>query len=238
MDTTRFEDYKQSEGRFLSLMTHELRAPLHTINGYLDLALSGAAGDLEPELHSFLQRARSSSEHLFNMLENLLLFARADAGQLRLKRDIVCLQELFTDLVEEMEVTAQDKNITVEIKMSADFPRFYADAERLQQVMRNLLSNALRFTSEGGKVEIAAGIESSGQEKIVNLSVSDNGEGIAQDQQGRIFERFFRGHVGGQGLGLAVVKLLVELQGGEIKVRSKPGEGSNFQAIIPVLLVE
>jgi signal transduction histidine kinase len=131
--------------------------------------------------------------------------------------------------------------------MPEPFPYIYADAGRLQQVLRNLLSNALRFTPIDGHVTITAGVEGevgTGDQagRNVVLRVTDTGCGIAPEDQERIFERFFQvankdnGHSGGQGLGLAIVKMIVELHGGVVFVQSMPGEGSTFTCILPVLL--
>lgn len=236
-----------SRDRFLSMITHELRSPLNAINGYLDLALADVAGTLNTQQREFIQRARAASENLFTLVENLLLISRADAGQLHLQRETISIQEVVTSAVDEMEVTAKDRGITITVDLPASVPDLYADAERLQQVVRNLLSNALRFTPEGGHIAITASVSTEneagtgGQEarRVVKLYVSDTGCGIAPEYHKLIFERFSqiydrdRGRSGSQGLGLAVVKMIVELHGGEVSVQSVPGQGSVFTCILP-----
>jgi signal transduction histidine kinase len=235
----------QARTKILSTVTHELRSPINTINGYLDLALSGAAGELNAELREFIQRARSGSETLFAMLEDALLISRADAGQLRLNRELIDLQDVITDAVEEMELTAHDYEIAVTIEIDEELPSLHADATRLQQVVRNLLSNALHFTPSGGQITVTASINCSDKNatdepNFVELQVKDTGCGIAPAFHQRIFERFFQisgsqlqGRKG-QGLGLTVVKMIIELHGGTISVASEPGQGSNFLCILPV----
>ncbi len=248
-DVTALYDTARVKTNFVSMITHELRAPLNAINGYLDLALTGAAGELNEELRDFLRRARAGSEHLYALLEDSLLVARADAGQWRLKRALVHLPDVITDAVEELELTATDNNITLTIDVADTFPPIYADEIRMRQVVRNLLSNALRFTSEGGQVTISAHIEPNSYEGIphehrdvIVLQVSDTGCGIPLDQQQRIFERFYQGSdtsagcARGQGLGLAAVKMIVEQHGGKVLVKSAPDEGSVFTCILPCLL--
>src|SRR5436853_3839346 len=183
-DVTALRNAARMKTNFVAMITHELRAPLNAINGYLDLALTGAAGELNEELRDFLRRARAGSEHLYALLEDSLLVARADAGQWRLKREIVSLADVVTDAVEELELTATDNNITLSVDVADTFPPLYADEIRIQQVVRNLLSNALRFTSEGGQINIAAHIEQRNDEDISNehrdvvvLQVSDTGCG-------------------------------------------------------------
>ncbi|HEY7414108.1 MAG TPA: HAMP domain-containing sensor histidine kinase [Ktedonobacteraceae bacterium] len=236
----------QSRDRFLSMITHELRSPLNAINGYLDLALSDVAGALNAQQREFVQRARAASENLFTLVENLLLVSRADAGQLHLRRQITSIQDVVINAVDEMEVTAKDREITIIVDVAESVPDIYADVERLQQVVRNLLSNALYFTPEGGRITIASFAEKEEGTKdqklrhVVKLRVSDTGCGIAPEYHKLIFERFFQirdrdhGRSGGQGLGLTVVKMIVELHGGRVSVQSTPEQGSTFTCTLPV----
>ncbi len=225
-------DAERVKAHFLSLVTHELRSPLNTINGYLDLALEGMAGELNPQQREFLQRARSGSEHLYTLLEDLLLAARADAGQLRLSREPVVLRDLVNDALEELEITARDAEVSLEAELPADLPTLMLDAVRVQHVLRNLLCNALHATPVGGHVTISAHYEAT--HRLVEMRVKDTGYGIDPQYHERIFERFFQvprsegGRVSGQGLGLAMVKLIVEAHGGRVQVESMPGAGSMF----------
>lgn len=229
---------------FLSLITHELRSPLNTINGYLDLALDGVAGELNEQQREFIQRARSGSTRLYTLLEDLLLISRADAGQLRLNREPVALYDLARDVQEELELPARDAEVTLKLEAPADLPPLFVDAVRLQQVLRNLLSNALRFTASGGTVVLSARLlpgRGDEQKKIVELCVRDSGCGIAAEYHERIFERFFQvpqpgsGRISGQGLGLAAVKIIIELHGSQIHLESIPGQGSAFLFTLDVL---
>ncbi len=246
-------DATRARANFLSMMAHELRSPLHAINGYLDLALEGVGGDLNEQQHEFIQRARAGSEHLYALLEDLLFISRADSGQLRLNRALISLEEIVTNAVEELELTASDYGITINVHLPIISPRLYADAIRLQQVLRNLVGNALRFTPGGGQVTISARLEGREQDEqstepfareaaVVKLQVRDTGIGIAPEFQERIFERFFQvpdvssERSGGQGLGLAIVKMIVELHGGVVTVESAPGHGSTFTCLLPGVL--
>jgi len=235
-DITAMRETERIKARFISLITHELRSPINTINGYLDLALEGIGGELNEQQREFIQRARAGSEQLYALIENLLLIARADAGQLHLKRQMVDIQEIIANAVEEMELTANDQGIAVRTDIAGDLPEIYADAVRIQQVLRNLVSNALRFTPAGGQVTITA---RSGEDGRVIIKVSDTGCGIAPENQQRIFERFYQvepgGRSGSQGLGLTVVKMIVELHGGRVMVESATGQGSTFTCLLPCL---
>jgi len=247
-----FQRYRSNQEQLrtiLSIIAHELRSPLNTINGYLELALSGAGGELNAQQHEFVQRARMGSEHLYALLEDLLLISRVDADQLRLNREIIRLAPIVANAVEELELAAADHSITIKVEIPERFPRLYGDAVRLQQVVRNLVSNALRFTPSEGQVIISAHVEMPVQEidsdepvPIIKLQVRDTGVGIAPEFHERVFERFFQipreyeRRAGGLGLGLAIVKMIVELHGGSVKVESVPGEGSTFTCTLPCLL--
>src|SRR5712691_8014430 len=250
-DVTAIRDATRMKANFLSMITHELRSPLNAIHGYLDLTLTGIAGDLNEQQREFVQRARASSEHLYALVEDLLLVSRADSGQVRLNREVTSLQEIVANAVEELELMAIDNAITINIAVPDDFPPIYVDAVRIQQVLRNLVSNSLRFTPSGGQVTISASITRDDEvassadvteSKLLKLQVSDSGAGIANEHQQRIFERFYQapqassGRSAGQGLGLAIVKMIVELHGGQVSVESAPGQGSTFTCLLPCLL--
>ncbi|HEX6482366.1 MAG TPA: ATP-binding protein [Ktedonobacteraceae bacterium] len=248
-DVTAIRDATRMKANFLSMITHELRSPLNAINGYLDLVLTGIAGELNEQQHEFVQRARAGSEHLYALIEDLLLVSRADAGQMRLNRELSNLQEIVANAIEELELTARDNQITINVGIASDFPPIYTDAVRIQHVLRNLISNSLRFTPPGGNVIVSANIthqatstSSEEHERLVEIQVRDTGYGIAPEHQQQIFERFYQvplsnhGRTNGQGLGLAIVKMIVELHGGRVTVESAPAQGSTFSFTLAGLL--
>ncbi|GHO87986.1 ATP-binding protein [Dictyobacter formicarum] len=252
-DMTAVRDGVRSKAKFLSMITHELRSPLNAINGYLELLLTGVGGELTSEQHDFARRARAGSENLYALLEDLLLISRADAGQMRLNRELIHLPAIIDNAVEELELTAVDNAIRMHLDIANNLPRLYADSVRLQQVLRNLINNALHFTPAGGEVTISASLLKAGHslsasqeeddepQQLLQLQVRDTGCGIAPEFHQRIFERFFQapneciGRAGGQGLGLAIVKMIVELHGGTVTVSSAPGQGSTFTCLLPCL---
>lgn len=241
-----------TKARFFSMIAHELRSPLNSINGYLELAMSGVGGELNERQYEFLQRARMGSESFYTLLENLLLISRADNGQMRLKCEIIRLGDVVENAVEELELSASDQHITIEVDGIRNFPKIYADRARLQQILRNLIDNALNFTPAGGRITINASrtgherdrstVEDDEEMGVLKLQVHDTGVGIAPEYHPHIFERSFqvpgeaKGRAGGQGLGLAIVKLIVELHGGSVDVESKPGHGSTFTCLLPCIL--
>ena len=153
---------------------------------------------------------------------------------MRLSREVIHLQDIIINAVEEFEMTARDRGVALIVDIAPDFPRLYADAVRIQQVLRNLVSNALRFTPGDGKISVSAYVEdidalegtvSNKDTRVVKLQVRDTGSGIAPAYQERIFERFYQipdnnSGRSGQGLGLAIVKMIVELHGGSVSVES------------------
>ena len=246
---TELEEIERLKARFISMITHELRSPINTINGYLDLALEGIGGELNEQQREFVRRARAGSEHLYTLIEDLLLITRADAGQLRLNCELIRLPEIIDQAVEELELVAKDNEVTIRVEIASDFPRIYADAIRMHHVMRNLLNNALRFTPQGGVIVISARVNATspesatnGEQQYVEIHIRDTGCGIAPEYQQRIFERFYQipidrsGRAGGQGLGLTVAKMILELHGGQISVESIPGKGSNFTLMLPLFI--
>lgn len=229
---------------FLSLVAHELRSPLNAINGYLDLTLEGMAGELNEQQREFIRRARTSSEHLYALLEDILLIWRADSGQLRLKRTLHSLALVANAAMEELELSAQDAGVIMQANLPADIPELWIDAVRIQHVLRNLLSNALRFTPPGGRVTVSAGLVPLPQDQeqhMLEICVRDNGCGIHQEHLEQVFERFFKvpcpggGHNSGQGLGLAVVKEIVQLHGGRVRMESVPATGCAVILTLDVL---
>ncbi|GCE05382.1 ATP-binding protein [Dictyobacter aurantiacus] len=252
-DMTAVRDATRSKAKFLSMIAHELRSPLNAINGYLELLLTGVGGELTDEQHDFARRARAGSENLYALLEDLLLISRADAGQMRLHRELVLLPAIIDNAVEELELTAADNEITMQLDIADHLPRLYADSVRLQQVLRNLINNALHFTPAGGEVTISASLIKSDHrssaslndddepQQMIQLQVRDTGCGIAPEFHQRIFERFFQApnervsRAGGQGLGLSIVKMIIELHEGTVTVSSVPGQGSTFTCLLPCL---
>ncbi len=234
-DTTPLREMDRMKANFISMVTHELRSPLNAINGYLDLALEGVAGELNERLHEFVRRARASSEHLTTLVDDLLLISRADAGQFRLNRGQAHLGAIVKEAIEEVELQATDANVQLVVQLVPDLPTFSGDAGRLKQVVRNLLTNAIKFTPQGGQVTISGEVRN-GQ---IMLAVRDTGRGISPEHLPRIFERFYQvargqGSRSGQGLGLAIVKTIVERHQGYISVESCPGEGSTFTVCLPL----
>jgi signal transduction histidine kinase/GAF domain-containing protein len=235
-DVTALRHMDQLKASVLSMIAHELRSPLHLINGHLDVVLdSHLAATLSDQQREMLRRARAGGEQLKGMVDDVLLISRRDVGQFQMTLEPRRLEPILETAHDEMELMAAGKGVTFNADHQPNLPVVEADATRLQQVLRNLLSNALKFTPPGGEVRLTATYD----DQWVRLSVTDTGIGIAPEHRDRIFERYYqvtntsgeRSH--GQGLGLAIVRIIVEGHGGRIEVESVPGKGSTFTVFLP-----
>jgi signal transduction histidine kinase len=235
-DVTAARTMDEMKAHFLSMVSHELRGPLMAVNGYMDLVLSQEG--FSDEQRSFLQRARVGSEHLTTLVEDLLLLSRRDAGQLKMNLHETDLTHVIRESVEEMEMLAESSEIALKLDAPRTLPLVRADKDRMKQVLRNLISNAIKFTLSGGTVYVSA--EVAGGQLV--LRVRDTGIGIPTEHLDHIFERFYQvekspmfGRFQGQGLGLAIVRIIIEGHGGEIHVESVPGTGSTFTVHLPIV---
>jgi signal transduction histidine kinase len=231
----RLRELDRLKDEFLSLVSHELRTPLTSIRGYLELVLDEEAGEVNAEQRRFLLAVERNSRRLLRLVGDLLFVAQADAGRLTLERARVDVAALAADCVEAARPVADQRSIDL-VLATAPVPTLVGDRGRLAQVLDNLVSNALKFTPEGGRVEVRTG---SVDEHVV-LEVVDSGIGIPAAEQPRLFERFFRTAtateraIPGTGLGLAIVKAIVEAHGGRISFASTPNEGTTFTIELPL----
>ena len=231
----RLRELDRLKDEFLSLVSHELRTPLTSIRGYLDLVLAGEAGELNHEQRRFLEAVERNSGRLLRLVGDLLFVAQADAGRLSLEQANVDLSELAAHCVEEAAPAASEKSVSL-VLLAQPVPPLVGDRGRLAQVLDNLVTNALKFTPEGGTVQVRT--EAVGDQ--VALEVEDTGIGIPVPDQPRLFERFFRSAVAedqaipGTGLGLAIVKAIVEAHAGQISISSREGVGTTFRVELPL----
>jgi signal transduction histidine kinase len=236
-DVTSAREMDQLKARFLSMVSHELRSPLQTITGYLELTLSGMGGTLSTEHAEFVHRARAASEHMTGLVDDLLLASRRDAGQFSLNLQDVDLSRLMYETAQETEILAEDVGVRLLVDVPGRLPLVRADEPRMRQVVRNLLTNAIKFTPVGGSVSIST--RQTGDRLLI--AVRDTGVGIAPEHIDKIFDRFYQvgnasphERVHGQGLGLAIVRMIVESHRGAIQVHSVPKQGSTFTVSLPL----
>jgi len=235
-DVSMYRQFDAMKANFLSLVAHELRGPLQTINGYLDVVLDDSPSAFsEEQLVSFLRRARAGGESLRTLVEDLLLIWRLDAGQFNLHLETVDLTPTIENAVHELELFAEQRDVSLEMDIPETIPLVTADTTRMAQVMRNLLTNAIKFTPERGAVRVIVNV----LPDALEIRVCDTGIGIPPEYQRRVFERFFQvkrnptKYTQGQGLGLSVVQIIATGHGGSVDVESVPGQGSTFIVRIP-----
>lgn len=226
---------------FLNSLSHELRTPLAPILGYAEILLSGGMGTLPASSIRGIQAIDQSGKRLLRMVESLLAFVRLDQGQVALNREAVQLSSLFARLLDAFQGRAEEQKLSLTIEVAEDLPPVLADPQELMMALTHLVDNATKFTSAGGSVTLKAKVipgESGNPD--VQVAVQDTGVGIPPDQQSRIFDRFYQAdssptrQFGGVGIGLAVVKQIIEAHGSRVLVESEPGKGSTFAFTLPV----
>jgi PAS domain S-box-containing protein len=234
-DVTAEREADRTKTEFVSMVSHELRTPLTSLTGFVELVLDGAGGEIAPEGRRMLSIARANGDRLTRLVSDVLDISRLETGRLDLSPEFVFLGDLLRELSASISSEFQKKNISLALDVEPGLPRIWADRVRTAQVISNLLTNACRYTADGGSVSVDASHDGVG----VVVRVSDTGVGIAREDHGRVFDKFVRlrdkrhSPNGSTGLGLAISKSLVELQGGTIRLESEPGKGSSFIVTLP-----
>jgi two-component system, NarL family, sensor histidine kinase BarA len=225
------------KSEFLANVSHELRTPLNSILGFAELLRDTAGDKADARSTRYLQNILNSGRNLLELINDLLDLAKIEAGRMEVRSAPLPLNDLFEGLTGILKPLSEKKNLTILTAIAGDVPILQTDAAKLQQVLYNFLSNAIKFSPAGGQIDLTAERVEEGR---VRISVTDRGPGIDLDKQQMIFEKFrqidgsvTREH-GGTGLGLAISKELIGLMGGVIGVRSTPGEGATFWIVLPV----
>ena len=234
-EESRREELDRLKDEFVLTASHELRSPLTSVQGFAELLMLDR-DSLTPQQAETVEIILDNCRHLVRLLNNLLDLARSDVGRLAIQPKPTEVGPLVEDVVRTMRAQTEVSHQTLSEDLSPGLPPINVDPDRIRQILVNLLTNAHEYSPEGASITVAA--RPVGAE--VEISVSDNGQGIPEDQIGRIFERFTRGdagltqRVGGTGLGLAISKSLVELHGGSIAAESTVGVGSTFRVRLPI----
>jgi signal transduction histidine kinase len=230
---------------FVSFVAHELKNPMTSIKGYTELLAAGSVGQVNEMQANFLNTIRSNVERMSALVSDLNDNAKIEANRLRLDFKPVEVPDVVDEVMRSTRRQVEDKRQTIELHLSTYLPAVWADRLRVGQVLTNLISNAHKYTPEGGKILVGAEVTNNqwdpdGAKRVVHLWVKDNGIGISVDDQAKIFQRFFRSddskarEVPGTGLGLNITKSLVEMQGGRIWFESEYRAGTAFHFTIPV----
>jgi len=223
------------KSRFLSYMSHEFRTPLASITSIADILISGLDGPLTTEQHRQIQFVRGSVRELTEMVDDLLDLAKVDAGRISISPEWFEMVDLFSALRGMFKPIVGSGAVSLIFEETSDIPRIFTDDKKLSQILRNFISNALKFTNEG-EVRVSATLV--GEERV-EFAVSDTGIGIAKDHLPALFTDFvqldtrIQKRLRGTGLGLSLAKKFAELLGGAVGVTSEEGRGSRFFVVIP-----
>jgi PAS domain S-box-containing protein len=225
-----------AKDRFLANMSHELRTPLNGIIGFTEFLIGEKPGSLQPKQKEYLNDVLSSARHLLMLINDVLDLAKVEAGKMELHPERFLIREALEEATTVVKTMADLKHIGLTVTVDAGLQMATLDQQKFKQVLYNLLSNAVKFTDQGGNVEVCA---KRLDERHFEVQVRDTGIGIKPEDLGRLFNEFERLDSGtarrfeGTGLGLALTKKILELQGGRISVEAVPGKGSLFTATLP-----
>src|SRR5215472_9717505 len=235
-DVTKEREAERIKDEFVSLVSHELRTPLTSIKGYVDLLIDGDAGEVTEEQKEFLEIVKNNSDRLVMLVNDLLDVSRIEAGRINLRLQPVDLAGSIGEVATSLRPLMEQKGQSLKLELPEDLPNVMADRDRVTQIVTNLLSNAHKYTLEGGAVTVRVQV---GTDEV-QVAVSDTGVGMTPDERDKLFTKFLRAQnpatqdVSGTGLGLNIVKSLVDKQGGRIWVTSEPMKGSTFTFTIPI----
>jgi len=222
---------------FLANMSHELRTPLNSIIGYTDLLSDRIDGDITEEQEKSLTKVHKNAKNLLTLINEILDMSRIESGRVELDLSAVDVQDIIQTTISSLEPMVNKKTLIINTDFDENLPLTYADPDRVRQVVTNLLHNAIKFTSKG---RIILSVRRSQTPKFVEVCISDTGMGIREKDFDKLFDMFTPLDIsatrpyGGVGLGLSICKGLVEMQGGNIWVESKYGEGSKFYFTLPL----
>jgi signal transduction histidine kinase len=241
-DITHEVEVDRLKSEFVATVSHELRTPMTAIKGYVDILLMGAAGAINENQSHFLDIVKSNIDRLNILVSDLLDISSIEAGRVTLLKQSLNLEKISRDIITELQDrSSNDKKLmTFAIDCPELLPHIQGDAGRVRQIMLNLMDNAYHFTPENGTITVH--IHSQAGSREVQVDIEDTGVGIAEKDQERVFDRFYRGDdplvlaTPGTGLGLAIVKQLVEMHDGRVWMKSEgiSGKGSTFSFTLPI----
>ena len=232
----RLTEINQIKANLISNVSHELRTPLAHIKGYVELIAEGQLGELSSPVRDAMSVMRRASERLERLIDDLIEYSTASREGLTLKLQSVSIADLAENVLQRSQEKAAKAGIRLDLEVSAAIPVILADADRIGWVLFQLVDNGVKFTPSGGHVRLAARQE----DRLVTITVSDSGIGIPAQRVGEIFEPFHQldgsptRRFGGTGLGLALVKLILDAHGAEMRVESEEGKGSAFSFPLPL----
>ena len=230
----KLEQINHLKNEFISMVSHELRTPLTTIKGFVSIVLNEETGPLNDQQQHFLETSDRAIDRLTLLVSDLLDISRIEAGQIKMQLRPISVREVIERLSTSFAPQLKAQSLFLNVEIGEHLPRVMADPDRIAQVLDNLLTNALKFTTKGGIT-----ISTADKGDFVMISVKDTGSGIPKAEQDRIFEKFYQVKVGnawpskGTGLGLAIVRSIIESHRGKVWVESEPGKGADFRFLLP-----
>ncbi len=237
-DISMLKALDRMKSDFVALVAHELRSPLASIEQQLAVILAGILGEVNHRQQEMLARAKERTHALLNLIKDLLDLSKIEAGFVVQHKEPVSMEEILAKVVEILKPQAEAKKISLELVLPPSLPQVIADKRNIEEVFLNLVSNGIKYTTEGGKVWLSGGVQGS----YLVIEVGDNGIGIPAEDLPHIFDKFYRvksvqtRRIMGTGLGLPIVKKIVEAHLGTIEVQSQVGVGSIFRVALPLTL--
>ena len=238
IDITKEVEIDRMKSNFISNVSHELRTPVTVLRTYIDTIYNHSDEFDEQTNKEFFEVINKEAARLQKMVNDILDFSRLEAGNVKVEKELTDIVPMIESEIKSMQILAEEKHITFSLIKEPDLPKIPINADSIERALNNLLSNAIKYSPENGRIKVRA--EIARDPKYVEVSVEDQGCGIPEEHQKKIFERFYRVEndthtVKGTGLGLHLVKITIEKHHkGEVFVKSKPGEGSTFGFRLPI----
>ena len=226
----------EAKNEFISMASHQLRTPLTSIKGYLDMILEGDLGKISPTQRAVLREAFSSSERMVRLINDFLNVSRLQTGRFAIDKQKIDIARVLRDEILLLQVVADQRSVELNVKIDKKIPLATIDSEKIRQVMLNMIDNAIYYSNPHAKVAITL----KNSDKVIEFTVKDSGIGVPKAEQARLFSKFFRGvnarkrRPDGTGVGLFLAKKVVLSHDGEMIFESEEGKGSTFGFKLPV----
>ena len=235
-DITTLKEINKIKSQFVSMVAHELRAPMAAIKGWLEVVLSGEAGGDAEQKKKWLLRAMDRSDSLLALVDDLLVINRMETGKIAQKMESVKIDDIINKIIEFLKPDAEKRKVSIRAKLPEELPSIQADVRDMEKLFTNLISNAIKYNRKDGSVSIEGEMEGS----FIRYNVKDTGIGISAEHLSRIFDDFYRADeertkkIPGTGLGLTIAKKIVNSHFGRLEVESEPEKGSVFSVYLPL----